>query len=437
VENSVAMNPRGSQRRMKYLNIVSIFPSLTETFVFRELRTMQQLGCEVVIGQLRPAGRRPTASGFEDLRPCVVPTKLFSLSTLAGILFFALTKPKHVWTCIKTVIKSLSDTASLLKLTYILLVSMGLAYRLRERGILHVRGHHLHSEAVSAMFIAGFLGIPYSFTCHTVKAYYPRRVLVEVIRKADFILANICQVKEFLHSLGASDSQVQLVRNGVPLREFPMRKAEPYEDPPIILAVGRLDYKKGFHVLVSACAILRDEGMRFRCVIAGNGDEWNSLLLRRKALALEKHVDLLGSLEFREVQRWYERATLLAVPSIIGPDGSTDGMPTVIIEAFARGVPVVGSSTAGIPEVIHNGVNGFVVPAGSSRELANRMKELILDQDTRGKFAGEARHTVERDFDLERNVRVIADLVFSRTGQVSNMASPVLSPDMEHLPSAR
>lgn len=420
------MNARDSQRGMKYLNIVSIFPSLTETFVFRELRTMQKMGCEVVIAQLRPAGRRPTAPDFEDLRPCVVPAQLFSMATFAGLLFVALAKPKHLWACIKTVLKSFPDTASLFKLSYILLASMGLAYRLRESGILHVHGHHLHSEAVAAMFIGGFLGVPYSFTCHTVKTYYPRSVLVDVVRKANFILANIFQVKEFLPALGAQDSQVQLVRNGVHLPEFPMRKTEPFSESPVILGVGRLDYKKGFHVLISACAILRDEAVRFRCVIVGDGDEWSSLFLRRKALALEQQVELLGSLEFQEVQQWYERATLLAAPSIIGSDGSTDGMPTVIIEAFARGLPVVGSSTAGIPEAIHNGVNGFVVPAGSSRELANRMKELILDQDLRSKFAKAARLTVERDFDLDHNVRVIKDLVFSHVGG-GNMTGPTVS----------
>jgi len=438
VENLAAMSTPGSQLRMKYLNIVSIFPSLTETFVFRELQTMRQMGRDVVIGQLRPAGRRPTASAFEDLRPCVVPAKLFSMSTLMGILFFAVAKPKQVWTCIKIVLKSLPDTAGFFKLAYILLASIGLAYRLRDSGIHHVRGHHLHSEAVSAMVIGALLGIPYSFTCHTVKTYYPRRVLMVVIRKADFIVANIFQVKQFLHSLGAHDSQVHLVRNGVSLREFPMRKAEPTTDLPVILAVGRLDYKKGFHVLVSACATLRDERVPFRCVIVGNGDEWSSLFMRRKALALEGHLELLGSLDFCDVQQWYERATLLAVPSIVGPDGSTDGMPTVIIEAFARGVPVVGSSTAGIPEVIHSGVNGFVVPAGSSRELASRMKELIGSRDSRQRFAREARRTVERDFDLDRNVRVITELISSRAGQPSNLTSPaVRSTDMEHLPSAR
>ena len=302
----------------------------------------------------------------------------------------------------------------MLKLTYILLASMGLAYKLRSSGIVHVRGHHLHSEAVSALFVGGLLGIPYSFTCHTVKTYYPRRALRGVVRNADFILANILQVKEFLNTLGATQSQVHLVRNGVSMHQFPMRTTEPKADPPMILAVGRLDYKKGFHVLLSACAILRDEGVRFRCVIVGDGDEWNSLHALRRDLSLDGHVEIVGSLGFSEVQRWYEQATVMVVPSVVAPDGSTDGLPTVIIEAFARGVPVVGAATAGIPEVIHSGVNGFVVPSDVPRDLSDCMKQLLSNPELRREVATHARNTAEREFDLDRNAQTLADLMLGQ-----------------------
>jgi glycosyltransferase involved in cell wall biosynthesis len=136
-----------------------------------------------------------------------------------------------------------------------------------------------------------------------------------------------------------------------------------------------------------------------------------------------------GSLSFAEVQNWYQRATLLAVPSVVAQDGSTDGMPTVIIEAFAQGVPVVGSSTAGIPEVIQNGVNGFVVPAGSARDLANRMKDLLCDADLRRKVAREARQTAERDFDLDHNAQRLVALMFQEQEQAT---PPAATPELEH-----
>jgi colanic acid/amylovoran biosynthesis glycosyltransferase len=298
---------------------------------------------------------------------------------------------------------------------------MDLAYRLRHSGVAHVLGHHLHSEAVSAMFVAGFLRLPYSFTCHTVKSYYPRPILVEVVKRAAFVIADTFQVKGFLDSMGCDLRRVHIVRNAVVIGEFPMREQETVSDPPTILAVGRLDYKKGFHVLLSACSALVREGVHFHCVIVGNGDEWDSLLDLRSELKLEEQVEMVGNLGYTDLEKWYERAILLAVPSVVAPDGSTDGIPTVVVEAFARGVPVVASSTGGIPEVVHDGLNGFVVAAGSPEELADRMRELLSNSDLRHKLAAEARRNAERDFDLDRNLRVLSQLMLGKVQEEFSM----------------
>jgi colanic acid/amylovoran biosynthesis glycosyltransferase len=421
---------------MSYLHVVSIFPALTETFVLREARRMRQMGCEVVIGQLRPAGGRPIAHEFDDLRDCVIRAELLGTSAFAATLFFIFKKPKLTWTYIKLVLASLPDVASVLKLFYVLLASMDLAYSLRHSRVAHVVGHHLHSEAVSAMFIAGFLGLPYSFTCHTVKSYYPRRILVEVVKGAAFIIADTFQVKTFLDSMDCDLRRVHIVRNAVVLSEFPMREQETVSEPPIILAVGRLDYKKGFHVLLSACSALAREGVHFRCVIVGDGDEWESLLDLKNELNLQEQVEMVGNLGFADLEQWYERATLLAVPSVVASDGSTDGLPTVVVEAFARGIPVVASSTGGIPEVVHNGLNGFVVAAGSPEDLADRITELLSNRDMRDKFAAEARRTAERDFDLDRNLRVLSRLMLGKVQEESSMLGSIaiLSPAFDHAP---
>jgi len=206
-----------------------------------------------------------------------------------------------------------------------------------------------------------------------------------------------------------------------------VRDTKPVPELPIILAVGRLDYKKGFHVLISACSRLRDEGMRFRCVIVGHGDEWDSLTALREKAKLVDQIEMVGSLDFPDVQQWYERATLLAVPSVVAPDGSTDGLPTVMIEAFARGVPVVAASTAGIPEVIQNGSNGFVVAANSAKDLADRIKDLLRHSELREKFAWEGRRTAERIFDLERNAAIISELMCGRASECAQSGSSMAS----------
>ena len=396
---------------MSYLHIVSVFPALTETFVLREARQMRELGWDVILAPLRPTGRRPTSPDFEDLRSCVSNARPLGLATLAGLLLYTIRKPLLMWKYVQLVFSALRDPANLIKLIYILLASMTIAYRLRGRALSHARGHHLHSEALAAMFVGGFLGIPYSFKCYTVKTHYPRAVLVEVVHEAEFIVADTVQVRDFLSLLGSDPSQVHLIRNSVPLAQFPMKRAEPVAEPPIILAIGRLDYKKGFHVLLSACSILREGGVRFRCVIVGDGDERRRLLDLRSSLRLEQHVELVGKAAFSEVQHWFDQATLMVVPSVVAPDGETDGLPTVVIEAFARGVPVIATYTAGIPEVVRDGATGLVAPPNSPDELAKCIRRLLENEPLRQRLAAEARRTAELELDLEANAYKLGTLI--------------------------
>jgi glycosyltransferase involved in cell wall biosynthesis len=375
------------------------------------MRAMRQNGCDVVIGQLRPVGSRPTAAGFEELRPCVLPAWRLRRAMSIGLLHFALNDPLRMLTYLRLVVDGFPDVVSMLKLAYIVLVSVGLAYELRRSGIRHVRAHHFHSEALSAMIIAGLLDLPYSFKCYTVKLDFPQRLMLRVARTATFVTADTSQTREFLLALGVELGRIYILRNSISLIECPLRVEEPNTCPPVILAVGRLDYKKGFHVLLGACALLRNQGQRFRCVIVGDGEQRSRLLELRRELGLDDQVDMVGSMRFSEVRQWYERATIMAMPSVVAPDGQTDGLPTVVIEAMASGVPVVGSCTAGIPEAICNGVNGFVVPAGSAQDLAYCLKELLSNKGLRAKFRDEGRRTAEREFDLARNARILEGLI--------------------------
>ena len=109
------------------------------------------------------------------------------------------------------------------------------------------------------------------------------------------------------------------------------------------------------------------------------------------------------------------------MPSVVGPDGATDGLPTVIIEAFAKGVPVVGTRTAAIPEIVKNWLTGYLVLPDSPEQLAFSMGELLERRELRDQFAIEARRLVEREYDLERSGRLLA-MLMSTDSQKSGQA---------------
>jgi glycosyltransferase involved in cell wall biosynthesis len=392
---------------VKILHLLSTFPPLTYTFVLREIRALRAAGFDVAIGELRPLHRNRAARGFEDLEPFVSHARWFSPDMLRGLVFFVFRTPRRVLECLRIVFYCLSRPQYATKVIYILLSSMRLAYRFRSAEIGIVRADFLHTEALAARFLEIFLGLPYSLTVYTVFTHYPRRVIEELVGGASFLVADTIQAKEFLEAMDVQPERIHLIRNGVTMGEFPRRLGREVSGLPIVLGVGSLVPKKGFHVLLSACALLRQRGIRFRCVIIGDGCERKRLENLIETLGLTGSVEMLGYLSLAELRDWYYRANVFAMPSVVSPAGETDGLPTVVIEALASGLPVVGTETAGIPEVIRDGLNGFLVPANAPGPLADRIQRLLERLDLRESFGSEGRRLIEQQFSLEQKIEAL------------------------------
>ncbi len=409
---------------MKILHVVSTFPPLTHTFVLREISLLRKTGFDVVIGELRPLHRNRAAEGFEELNPFVIRARWFSLDMLRGLAFFTLRSPGQVLRCLRVVLSSFSRPQYMAKMIYVLLSSIRLAYRFRGGEIGLVRADFLHTEALAARFLKTLLGLPYALTVYTVFTHYPLKVIDELVREASFLVADTIQTQEFLEAMDIPAERIHLIRNGVSLGEFPRRQGHEISGLPIILGVGSLYPKKGFHVLLSACGLLRQRGIEFRCVIIGDGYERKRLDDLIEVLGLSDSVEMVGYVSMSELRRWYYRAAIFAVPSLVTLEGQTDGIPTVVIEAMASGLPVVGAETAGIPEVIRDGVNGFLVPASTPEPMADRIQTLLEREDLRESFGSEGRRLMEREFNLERKVEALHELIL---GQATSRSVPELT----------
>ncbi|MGZ8998711.1 MAG: glycosyltransferase [Allosphingosinicella sp.] len=188
--------------------------------------------------------------------------------------------------------------------------------------------------------------------------------------------------------------------NGVDLDRF--RPGDGPIEPGLILHVGRLVEKKGTRLLIRALAELRRGGAEARLVIVGDGPLRARLAAETDSLGVGQHVEFLGSRPPDEVARWMGRAWLLAAPSIAAADGDSEGLPTVLLEAAASGLPAIGSDHSGIPEAIVDGKTGYVVPEGELAPLARRISELLGSATLRSAMAAEARILAETRFDRVR-----------------------------------
>ena len=181
--------------------------------------------------------------------------------------------------------------------------------------------------------------------------------------------------------------------NGVDLDRFRPNDTPP--EPSLILHVGRLVEKKGTKVLIEALRMNALAGARL--VIIGDGPLRGAL--ERQARELGDRVRFLGALSSDEVANWMRRASVLAAPSVTAADGDSEGLPNVIVEAAASGLPVVGTIHSGIPEAIEDGATGFLVPEGDAGALAARLADLLGSEQLRREMGSAARRLAERKFD--------------------------------------
>jgi glycosyltransferase involved in cell wall biosynthesis len=178
--------------------------------------------------------------------------------------------------------------------------------------------------------------------------------------------------------------------NGVDPDRF--RPGEAPAEPRLVLHVGRLVEKKGTKVLIEALSGIAGA----KLVIIGDGPLRGAL--EQQARELGDRVRFLGELPSDEVARWMRRASVLAVPSLTASDGDAEGLPNVVVEAAASGLPVVGTTHSGIPEAIEDGVTGFLVPEGDAGALAARLTDLLGSEPLRRDMGVAARQLAERKF---------------------------------------
>jgi glycosyltransferase involved in cell wall biosynthesis len=174
-----------------------------------------------------------------------------------------------------------------------------------------------------------------------------------------------------------------------------------------IIAVGRLERKKGFHYLLHATYELKQQGIDIEIELIGDGTQADALRSLAHELGLVDRITFRGWLTSDEVRTAMRQATILVHPS---PDLG-DGVPNVIKEAMAVGTPVIASEVAGIPELLDNGRNGMLVPPKDVKALAHAIQALLASNTLRQQYADAARQYAEQRFDLWRNGRRLATLL--------------------------
>jgi len=376
------------------------FPSFSQTFCYREIAELHRQGLRPPIFSIR----RPKDEPPQDWNEHIVE-RVHYLPEEAELLD-EVRRASGKGKLTREIVASLdewgrrSDFLRLYQAAYV-------GIRLREGGIHRVHAHFAGLAARTAFWIDKFFGIRFSFTAHANDIFAPRNFEIgpdKLVNAARLIVTETDYAAKFLRERFPDRAdRIHRIYNGLNLAEF--RRADFSTAPPAIVAIGRLIDKKGFPDLIHACRLLKDRGKSFRCEIIGAGPLEKELRAQIDRLELQNCVELLGAKPQHEIAEHLAAATVFVLPSVIGPDGGMDNLPTVIMEAMATGLPVISTAIGGIPEMVVENETGVLAPAGDAGALAHAIEKVIADLPF-ARHLGENGHRRACElFSIETNVR--------------------------------
>ncbi len=388
----------------------SVYPALSHTFIFREIRALRALGMEVKAASIRLPGdldRMTVEEREESGRTYYVNSTSYARLLAAHLRLLALQPRGYFRAMGYALCLRKMGSLPLFKLAAYFAQAGLLMDWMRREGICHLHVHFGNPPATAAMIAAHAGAAPFSLSIHGPDIFNDEgaNLLAEKLDKALFVrcISHFCQSQVMRLTAFRQWSKLHIVRCGVDIRTFSPRPV-PNNPVPQVVCVGRLVSAKGQYVLLQACDELRKRGVPLHVTFLGDGPERPALEEAAARLELRDLVTFLGAVGQDQVHSHLDRADLMVLPSF------AEGLPVVLMEAMAKEVPCISTRIMGIPELIQDGVNGFLAPASDWLTLADKMALLLGDAELSAEFGRKGRLAVMEAYDMETNGRAMHDL---------------------------
>lgn len=389
--------------------IMSRFPKLTETFVLYEILAAQRVGVPVEVYPLR---REKCTTMHKEAEPIVAKahfTPWLSMAIILANLNFLFRMPvTYLKTWLTLVRANLGSIRYFAGAVLYFPKSVWMARDMQQRGVTHVHAHFCSHPAATAYIIHQLTGIPYSFTAHGTDLHCDRHMLLEKVADA----ASVIGISDYNRNLILEEcgqqfsSKVHVIHCGVDTAKFTARPSPTNFDegtgPMILLCIGTLHEVKGQSYLIQACAMLREAGFNVQCQFIGGGQDMEMLQSLSKQLGVEDHVVFWGPRTRDQIVEHLAAADALVTPSVLTKSGQREGIPVVLMEGMASGVPCIGSNLSGIPELL-GGECGLLPDPRDVDSIVGSIKALYQDADLRRRLAENGRARVEQEFNLVKN----------------------------------
>ena len=389
---------------LKVAYLVNLYPAVSHSFIRREIVALEAQGVEVERFSIRPP--QSTLVNPADIAEAQKTRVLLNagLPALAAAwMAAALAGFAAWWATFRAAVRMgrRSDRGVLRHLVYMAEACLLLRWMRAAGGISHLHAHFGTNSAAVAMFARMLGGPAYSFTVHGPDEFdHPRELsLTEKIGHAAAVVAVSDFGRSQLYRWTPSEDwkKVHVIRCGVDAA-FLAAGPQPIPDSRRLVCVGRLVGEKGQLLILEAVAALVAEGVEMEMVLVGDGPLRGAIERRRRALSLDGHVRITGWVSNDVVRKEILAARAMLLPSF------AEGLPVVLMESLALGRPAITTYIAGIPELIEDRVNGWLIPAGSLEALTRAIREALemsLPDLSRMGQAGAAATQVRHDANRE------------------------------------
>lgn len=389
---------------MKVAYLVNQYPKVSHSFIRREIQALERQGVEVERMALR--GWKDQVVDAEDM---VEQARTFYLlkqgmfGLIKALIGQVLRKPKSFFKALAEAVRMSrgSDRRLVYHLAYLAEACCMLAH-LRTQPVQHLHAHFGTNAAEVAMLAHILGGPPYSFTVHGPEEFdHPAGLhLKDKIERAAFVVAISSYGRSQLYRWIGHEhwKRIQVVHCGLDKGFHEGAESVPLADTPRLVCVGRLCEQKGQLILLEAARQLSDRGIHFDLVLAGDGEMRAELEAQISLYGLKERVRITGWISSQQVRHELQAARAMVLPSF------AEGLPVVIMEAMALERPVVSTTVAGIPELVRQGVDGWLVAPGDVDSLAQALAQVLSTDITHLREIGcQGRQRVRdrHDVDLE------------------------------------
>lgn len=264
-----------------------------------------------------------------------------------------------------------------------------------------IHSHFASPDKSVLIYASSYLKKPFTITTHAVDIFKPSIVTKKALEKSDQIITISNYNKGYIRGKFGVNKPIHIVRAGVRPEKFDKK----FEKSDHFITVSRLIEKKGLIYALEAFSKVFEKYPKIEYHIIGSGSYNNILRKKAKELGILGNVKFLSNVSDRKLIGEVGSALGFILPCIIANDGDRDGIPVGMMESMALGTPCISTNISGIPELIDNGVNGFLVEPKNPDRIAENVILLIENDDKRRKMGEVARRKIISDFNIKKEAK--------------------------------